>query len=74
MPLVTIEVIKNVFSDEQKHQLIANVTEAMVAVEGEALRPVTWVRIVEIEQGHWAIGGQRLQAADVRAMADAAPG
>ena len=74
MPLVTIEVIKNVFSDEQKHQLIANVTEAMVAVEGEALRPVTWVRIVEIEQGNWAIGGQRLQASDVRAMADATTG
>lgn len=74
MPLVTIEVIKHVFTDEQKHRLIDNVTEAMVAVEGESLRPVTWVRIVEIEQGDWAIGGQRLQAADVLAMADATPG
>lgn len=69
MPLVTIDVIKDVFSAEQKNQLIDNVTEAMVSVEGEAMRPVTWVRINEIEQGDWAIGGQRLGAADVHAMA-----
>lgn len=70
MPLVTIDVIKSVFTDEQKKALIHNVTEAMVSVEGEAMRPVTWVRIMEVEQGDWAIGGQRLGAADVRAMAD----
>ncbi|GHF31317.1 4-oxalocrotonate tautomerase [Kordiimonas sediminis] len=69
MPLVTIDVIKGVFSDEQKHELISNVTEAMIAVEGEAMRPVTWVRVMEVEQGDWAIGGQRLGAADVHAMA-----
>ena len=68
MPLVTIDVIKNVFTPEQKHQLIEKVTEAMVAVEGEAMRPVTWVRVMEVEQGDWAIGGQRLGAADVHAM------
>jgi len=41
----------------------------MVAVEGENLRPVTWVRINEFEGGDWAIGGQRLAAADVHSMA-----
>ncbi|WP_413630393.1 tautomerase family protein [Novosphingobium sp. KCTC 2891] len=69
MPLVTIDIIKNAFTEEQKNALIHNVTEAMVAVEGEALRPVTWVRIMEVEQGDWAIGGQRLGAADIHAMA-----
>ena len=69
MPLVTIDVIKNVFSPTQKHDLIAKVTEAMIAVEGESMRPVTWVRINEIEQGDWAIGGKTLKAADVHAMA-----
>jgi 4-oxalocrotonate tautomerase len=69
MPLVTIDVIKNVFTPDQKRQLIDNVTEAMIAVEGEAMRQVTWVRINELEQGDWAIGGQRLSAADVHAMA-----
>lgn len=67
MPLVTIDVIKDVFTPAQKKDLIAKVTEAMVAVEGEAMRPVTWVRIMEVEQGDWGIGGQLLKAADVQA-------
>ncbi len=69
MPLVTIDVIKDVFTPDQKRQLIDNVTAAMIAVEGEAMRQVTWVRINEFEQGDWAIGGQRLVAADIHAMA-----
>ena len=68
MPLVTIDVIKDVFSPAKKQELIEKVTEAMVEVEGEELRGVTWVRIVEVEQGNWAIGGQTLNAAAVHAM------
>ena len=68
MPLVTIDIIKDVFSPEQKKDLIDKVTEAMIAVEGEALRPVTWVKLNEVEQGDWAVGGQRLNAAAVHAM------
>jgi 4-oxalocrotonate tautomerase len=69
MPLVDIQVINNVFTPEQKGQLIEKVTEAMVSVEGEAMRGVTWVRIHEVEEGNWAIGGARLSAADVHRMA-----
>jgi 4-oxalocrotonate tautomerase len=68
MPLVTIDVIKNVFTPDQKEALIEKVTEAMIADEGENMRPVTWVRIKEFEGGDWAIGGQRLAAADVLAL------
>jgi len=70
MPLVDIHVIKGVFSPEQKRQMIAKVTDAMVSVEGEKLRGVTWVKINEVQGGDWAIGGQPLQAADVRKMAE----
>lgn len=73
MPLVTIDVIKDVFTPQQKRQLISKVTEAMVSVEGEGLRGVTWVRINEFAGGDWAIGGQALQAADVRALAAGEP-
>jgi 4-oxalocrotonate tautomerase len=69
MPLVTIDLIKDVFTPEQKQDLIARVTEAMIAVEGEGMRNVTWVRIQEFQQGDWAIGGKRLKAADVHALA-----
>jgi 4-oxalocrotonate tautomerase len=69
MPLVTIDLIKNVFTPQQKQVLIEKVTEAMLAVEGEALRGVTWVRIQEFEEGDWAIGGKSLRASDVQALA-----
>jgi len=69
MPLVTIDLIKDVFTAKQKQELIAKVTSAMIEVEGEAMRPVTWVRIREFEQGDWAIGGKSLKASDVHALA-----
>ena len=69
MPLVTISVIENVFTDEQKREMIQKVTDAMVSIEGEAMRGVTWVRVNEIEQGDWGIGGKCLTAADVHALA-----
>jgi 4-oxalocrotonate tautomerase len=69
MPMVTIDVIKDVFTPAQKQQMIAKVTDALVAVEGESLRGVTWVRINEFEGGQWAIGGKALHASDVRALA-----
>jgi 4-oxalocrotonate tautomerase len=68
MPLVTIDLIKDVFSPQKKAELIEKVTEAMIAVEGEEMRQVTWVRIMEVEQGDWAIGGKRLNAAAVHGM------
>jgi 4-oxalocrotonate tautomerase len=68
MPLVTIDVIKDVFSPDQKKDLIERVTDAMVSVEGEAMRSVTWVKINEIQQNDWGIGGQRLNASAVHAM------
>jgi len=69
MPLIDIQLIKGVFTPDQKKTMIERVTDAMVSVEGEAMRPVTWVRVQEIESGEWAIGGTPLTAGDVKAMA-----
>ena len=68
MPLGTIDVIKDVFTRDQKKSMIEKVSEAMIGVEGEAMRPVTWVKINEIEQGDWGIGGKTLNAAAVHTM------
>ena len=65
MLLVTIDVLKNVLTPDQKELLIEKITTALVEVEGENIRPVAWVRINEFEGGDWAIGGQRLSAHDV---------
>ena len=69
MPLVTIDVITDVFTPQQKADMIAKVTAAMIEVEGENMRGVTWVRIQEFEGGDWAIGGRALKAADLHALA-----
>jgi 4-oxalocrotonate tautomerase len=69
MPLVTIDLITDVFTPQQKADMIARVTAAMIDVEGERMRSVTWVRINEFKSGDWAIGGQALKTADVQALA-----
>jgi 4-oxalocrotonate tautomerase len=38
----------------------------MVAVEGEAMRGVTWVKVDEIASGDWGIGGRCLTTAAVK--------
>ena len=68
MPLVNVKVIENVFTPEQKKQIISKVTDALVSIEGEALRQVTWVTVEEVKEGSWGIGGQALNAAIVRQM------
>jgi hypothetical protein len=42
MPLIQVKLIENVFTAEQKQQIVRELTDAMVAIEGENMRPVTW--------------------------------
>ena len=68
MPLVQVQVIKDVFNEGQKREIIEKITDVMVSIEGEALRSVTWVNIVEIDSGSWGIGGEALTTEAVRTM------
>ena len=68
MPLIDIQLIKGVFDDAQKREMIKKVTDSMVSIEGEALRGVTTVRIQEFASGEWAIGGTPLSTSDVKSM------
>ena len=69
MPLVEVKVIEGVFSRDKKRQIVEGVTEAMVAIEGEGLRGVTWVLVDEIPSGEWGIGGHPITTEDVQALA-----
>jgi len=69
MPLIQVKVIEGVFSHEQKREIIQKLTDAMVSVEGENMRPVTWVVIEDVKSGEWAIGGNPLTTADVKNLA-----
>ena len=69
MPLIQVRVIKDVFSKEQKQQMISKLTDAMVSIEGENMRGVTWCVVEEVESGDWGIGGKALTTADVQTLA-----
>ena len=73
MPLIEVSVIKDVFTAEQKQQIIARLTDALVEIEGENVRPVTWCVVREVQSGDWGIGGQSLTTEAVHALAAGAP-
>ena len=73
MPFVNVKVVEGVFSATQKQDIVRRVTDAMVEVEGENMRPVTWVIVEEVTSGEWGIGGNPLSTADVKALAAGAP-
>lgn len=73
MPLINVRVIEGVFDASQKRRMIEDLTDAMVAIEGENMRPVTWVVVEEVASGEWGIAGKALTTADVRALAAGAP-
>ena len=69
MPLVDVQLIEGVFDESQKKEMIRRITDAMVSIEGENMRGVTWVRVLEVKSGQWAIGGNPLTADAVKQMA-----
>ena len=69
MPLINIRLIENVFTSEQKQQMARDLTEALVAIEGEHMRGVTWCVIEEVKSGDWAVGGQPVTTEAVHALA-----
>jgi len=69
MPFVQVKVIEGVFSDAQKQEMIHKITDAMVSIEGENMRAVTWVVVEEVKSGSWGIGGKPLTTSDVQALA-----
>jgi 4-oxalocrotonate tautomerase len=67
MPFIDIKVIEGVFSPEEQRELVERVSEAVISVEGEALRPVTHTVVTETPSGSWAIGGQPMRTENVKA-------
>jgi 4-oxalocrotonate tautomerase len=73
MPLINVKLIEGVFTSEQKEQVVERLTDAMVSVEGENMRGVTWVVVEEVHSGDWGIGGTPLSTEDVKALAAGTP-
>jgi 4-oxalocrotonate tautomerase len=73
MPLINVKLIEGVFDADQKREIIERLTEAMVGIEGENMRGVTWCVIDEVKSGDWAIGGQCLTTEAVHGLAAGQP-
>jgi 4-oxalocrotonate tautomerase len=73
MPLINVKLIEGVFTSDQKIQIAERLTDAMVSVEGENMRGVTWCVIEEVKSGDWAIGGNTLTTEAVQALAAGQP-
>ena len=69
MPLINVKLIQGVFSEAQKKQIVSQLLDAMESIDGENMRPVTWVVVEEAQSGDWAISGKPLTPADVKALA-----
>ena len=61
MPLINVKVIEGVFSSSQRREIVQKLTDAMVSIEGENMRGVTWCVLEEVHSGDWAIGGNALR-------------
>lgn len=68
MPLAIIKIIEGVFSRDEKQQLIQNVSEAMIRVEGENLREKTVILLEEIKSGDWGFGGKSVATDAVKKL------
>jgi 4-oxalocrotonate tautomerase len=73
MPFVNVKVIEGVFSPTQKQDMVRRLTDTMVEIEGENMRPVTWVVVEEVKSGDWGIAGNPLSTGDVKALAAGQP-
>jgi 4-oxalocrotonate tautomerase len=69
MLLINVKVIEGVFTPDQKSQIAERLTDAMVSVERENMRGVTWCVIDEVKSGDWAIGGHSQTTEAVHALA-----
>jgi 4-oxalocrotonate tautomerase len=69
MPLAQLKGFSGFLSAEQKSDLIRKVTDAIVSVEGEGLRPVTWVIIEDVRSGEWGVGGAAVTTEALKQMA-----
>ena len=69
MRLIQVKVIEGVFTAPQKREIVERLTDAMVEIDGENMRQLTWCVVEEVASGDWGIGGQTLTADDVKALA-----
>lgn len=65
MPFIEVKTIKDVFSADEKAQIIKEVTDVFGRMRGSEFVEGTWVVISELGDGHWGEGGAVLMKENV---------
>lgn len=68
MPSIDIQVLEDVFSAEDKAEIIRKVTNAFGEVAGQTIKAGTSVRIHEVRSGSWGYAGNILTTEGARDM------
>lgn len=66
MPFIDVKILEGALTHEQHQALISEITEAVVRVGGEGMRPMTRCVIQEIRSGLWGVAGKPLIADSAR--------
>ena len=64
MPIVSVKVIENFFTEDQKKALVKELTDAFCRATIEAARPYIYVMVEEVKQGQWGLAGHPLPDPD----------
>jgi 4-oxalocrotonate tautomerase len=65
MPIVSLKLVEGVFGQEELERLAQELTEAVVRVGGEGIRPGVHVTIELVKCGLWCTGGTHLRTEEI---------
>jgi 4-oxalocrotonate tautomerase len=69
MPLIQVKLIEGAFTEAQKREMARKLRDAMSSIDGENMRPVTWVTIHEVKGGDWGTVSKASTAPKVEELA-----
>jgi 4-oxalocrotonate tautomerase len=73
MPFINVKTVEGVLTPQQKQDMIRKLTDAIVSIEGEGVRPITWVAIEEVKSGDWGVAGNPVTTTDAKALVAGTP-
>jgi 4-oxalocrotonate tautomerase len=60
--LIAVKVIEGLFTAPERREIVDRLTDAMVAIEGESMRHLTWCMVEEVAHTDWDIVVDDLRA------------
>jgi 4-oxalocrotonate tautomerase len=66
---IRVKVVEGALSQEQKQQVIQKVADTMTSIEGKGKGPANWVKVEEVKNGDFGIGGKVMTRDEIMALA-----